>query len=212
MFPISFNAFGDIVTAAQILYDVAKSLSETHGAPEEYRRFVEYLHNMGALMMQCHSVITSAPPNAEIRDAVLSKIQECYSQLAAGLGRVAKLDALAISPEPGSMSPGQVIRRGFHKVEWHFRYRGDVAKGQEEMQMVLQSLQVVVAFANLYVRYRISMDQDPDLECQLHHGGHRATDVDDSRRDTNYAGCSRTCGDRQSPRARGRSCSELKRL
>ena len=151
MFPISFNAFGDIVTAAQILYDVAKSLSETHGAPEEYRRFVEYLYNMGTLMMQCHSVITSAPPNVELRDTVLSRIQECCSQLAAGLSRVARLDALGASPEPGSLSPGQVIRRGFHKVEWHFRYRGDAAKVQEDMQTVLQSLQVVVAFVNLYV-------------------------------------------------------------
>ncbi|VDC04615.1 unnamed protein product [Peniophora sp. CBMAI 1063] len=147
MFPISFNAFGDIVTAAQILYSMAKSLSETHGAPQEYRRFVDYLYEMGALMMQIHSIVSESP-NAGLRKTILSKIAECCLQVEKGLDRVAKLEPLAKVPEPGSVSPGKAIRRGLHKVEWHFRYRGDVARVQEEMQTVLQSLQVSVTSAN----------------------------------------------------------------
>lgn len=148
MFPITFNAFGDIVTAAEILYGLAKALSETRGAPVDYRRYITDLRTMAGTMRQIHSIfLTSDALDNSVRDLVLSKVEECYTCAQTAFDRVARVRDLGVasSPDAGIV---RRIRRGLCKIEWHIWSRGNATKVQEEMKTAQQYLQTAMAVVN----------------------------------------------------------------
>lgn len=170
---ISFDAFDDVVTAAQILYDIAKSLSETHHAPAEYDYIVEDLGDMASMMAQLHSVISSSgflDANYRLTQVLLTRIGECYLRVREGLSRVAKIVSLGIEPEPGSASIGRVLNlhwRGYPKMGWHIWHGDDVVKFREEMQIALQRLQIMVTFSNRFVAILPLLGQGSNVNRQL---------------------------------------------
>ena len=74
MFPISCNAFGDIVAVVQLVRDIIRALDDARGAADEYGQFVHVLTSLGTVMDQVYRLAKDHPDDG-LREAVLEEVR-----------------------------------------------------------------------------------------------------------------------------------------
>ncbi|KZV65324.1 hypothetical protein PENSPDRAFT_133812 [Peniophora sp. CONT] len=85
MFPISFNAFGDIATMITIVYAIAQALDDSRGSADEYRTF-------GELLEEIRDLHASSPE--DISPRVLEGIKGCCEVLEKARQMLSRYSAL----------------------------------------------------------------------------------------------------------------------
>ncbi|VDC06490.1 unnamed protein product [Peniophora sp. CBMAI 1063] len=117
MFPITFNAIGDILALAQLLRDIALALDDARGSAAHCQRFAHELRLLGAVIADVHRIAEASLDDA-LQDATLGEVRLCYEELA----RAAKL--LPDSERLMNMTVGGSLpsraRLAASKLQWRF--------------------------------------------------------------------------------------------
>ncbi|KZV61198.1 hypothetical protein PENSPDRAFT_693617 [Peniophora sp. CONT] len=121
MFPISCNAFGDIVAVVQIVHDIVVALDGARGAAEEYRQFIHVLSALGAVMDGVYCLAKDSQ-DENLKQIVLEEVRRCCVDINSAHSSVARFEKL--EETSSGLSAGGIIT----KLHWHFRKASDAAK------------------------------------------------------------------------------------
>ncbi|KZV65388.1 hypothetical protein PENSPDRAFT_756574 [Peniophora sp. CONT] len=125
MFPVTCNAFGDILAVAQLVRSIVVALDDARGATEEYMQFVHVLTALGTVMGEVYDLAKTSQ-NQTLRQAILEEVQRCCSGINSAHNSIAGFEKLAESSARSSRS----IRAGgiVTKLHWHFLRASEAAK------------------------------------------------------------------------------------
>lgn len=126
MFPISCNAFGDIVAVVQIVREILVALDDARGAAEEYRQFVHVLTTLGTVMEEVYCLAKDSP-NEGLKQAVLAEIRRICDDISSATDGVAGYDKLAEASARSSRGHGY-SRQLLSKLRWRFLKASDAEK------------------------------------------------------------------------------------
>ena len=122
MFPISCNAFGDIVAVVQIVRDIVVALNDARGAADEYKQFIHVLTALGTVMGEVYD-LAQASQNETLRQAVLDEVQVCCININSAHKSITGFEKFA---DTSTDIPRG--KRVFVKLHWHFLRASDAAK------------------------------------------------------------------------------------
>ena len=123
MFPITFNAIGDILALAQLIRDIVWAVNDACGAAVEYRRFTHELKILGAIMVNAH-LIADGSREDTLKEAVLEEVRFCYTEIVDAGKLLPGFDVLMRSTDGSGFSRVGVTMR---KLQWHFLKASDAA-------------------------------------------------------------------------------------
>ena len=123
MFPITCNAFGDIIAVAQLIRDIATALDEVRGATSGYRAFVQQLHTTATIIDEAHRLVHGRPASS-LQAAILDEVRGCCADLERAEERTSGFEAFL--PSNGSQAPGSYklrdrLSRGAKMLQWRFQ-------------------------------------------------------------------------------------------
>ncbi|VDB90135.1 unnamed protein product [Peniophora sp. CBMAI 1063] len=124
MFPITFNAIGDILALAQLVRDVALALDDARGAAPEIRRFSHELKFLAFIIEKAHRMAETSSDNA-LKEAILTEVHLCYIELANAGKLTPGFDGLL--PVNSDISNVARARTALKKLQWHFSKASEAA-------------------------------------------------------------------------------------
>lgn len=142
MFPISCNAFGDIVAVVQIVRDIVVALDDTRGAAEEYRQFVHVLTTLGTVMEEVYCLAKDSR-NEGLKQAVLAEIRRVCDDISSATDGIADYDKLAEASTRSPRGPGY-SRQLLSKLRWRFLKASDANKYTRRFSESLQRLNAFI--------------------------------------------------------------------
>ncbi|VDC00283.1 unnamed protein product [Peniophora sp. CBMAI 1063] len=146
MFPITFNAVGDIATFASLMFDIARALSETRGSPSEYRAFTAELSSLHVVLTSVTRIAESTTDSA-LRAEIVREVNLCSNDVQRALKRIVKFSALG--QESGTDHPLCVkLKRQWFKLEWRFGQRHNVREVRAELSLTTQRLTAYLVIVN----------------------------------------------------------------
>ena len=125
MFPISCNAFGDIVAAAELVRAIVVALDDSRGAAKEYQLFVHVLTGLGTAMGEAYE-LAKVSRNDALRQAVLEEVQLCCISINNAHKSIAGFEKLVQTSDQSS--PGKRAGIIFAKLHWRFLRTSDVVE------------------------------------------------------------------------------------
>ena len=143
MFPITCNAFGDIVAVIQLIHDIVKALDDARGAADEYARFVHVLTTLGAVMEEVYCLAQQSR-NEDLKQAVLAEARRVCDDISKATDSISGFDKLTeASKRPGR---GRVYSREvFAKLRWRFRKASDAEIYAKHFSESLQRLNAFIS-------------------------------------------------------------------
>ncbi|VDC00987.1 unnamed protein product [Peniophora sp. CBMAI 1063] len=146
MFPITFNAIGDILALAQIVYDIVQALNDSvHGAAAECQRFAHELKLLGAVIVIAHRAANTSPDDV-LKEALLTEVRLCYAEIVEAGKLLPGFDTLLRT------STGATVwdraRAVAKKLKWHFMKASDAATFTDRFHAVHLRLNVLVGSLN----------------------------------------------------------------
>ncbi|VDC01806.1 unnamed protein product [Peniophora sp. CBMAI 1063] len=120
MFPITCNAFGDIIAVVHLVWDVVIALDDARGATEDYRQFVHVLKTLATVMEECYCLANNCQ-NGGLKLAVLAEVQRVCGDISRATDSIVGYDRLA---ETSSRSPREILV----KLRWRFLKAPDAYK------------------------------------------------------------------------------------
>lgn len=150
MFPITCNAFGDIVAVAQIICSLAKALKDSNGATQDYRDFAHGLEMTATVIQEVHSLAHNSSYET-VRDVVLDNTRRCCADLQRANELTSGFESLIRAQSSGvSGSNGVVGRlsRGAHKLRWHFMKSSEAAEFTQRFRDYCSQIQLCVTLLN----------------------------------------------------------------
>ncbi|KZV65383.1 hypothetical protein PENSPDRAFT_689945 [Peniophora sp. CONT] len=149
MFPITCNAFGDIVAVIQLVLELVKALDDTRGAAVKYRLFVQELESLSIMMGEAYRVAEGAPSTLQL--LVLKEIQICTNNIEDAYRRTRGFEKLGESSQKRTVKTKllkRLVRKPLglaaKKAHWHFRRTTDAQKYREIFRDCLQRLDFIV--------------------------------------------------------------------
>ncbi|KZV65389.1 hypothetical protein PENSPDRAFT_655840 [Peniophora sp. CONT] len=118
MFPISCNAFGDIVVVVQIVRDIVSALDDARGAAEEYKQLVHILTALGTVIEEVYCLAKDSP-NEGLKKAVLAEIRRVCDDISIATDKIAGYDRLTVDSARSSRGQDHT-RQSLSKLRWHF--------------------------------------------------------------------------------------------
>ncbi|KZV66138.1 hypothetical protein PENSPDRAFT_689252 [Peniophora sp. CONT] len=126
MFPISCNAFGDILAVVQLVRDIAAALNDARGAASEYQRLIHELNMLGTVLEEAHQIAVSAQDNT-LKDALLTEVRRCSVEDIAEAGKLLPGFEILAQPSVGDKGKFARARTTVKKLQWHFMKASDAA-------------------------------------------------------------------------------------
>ena len=143
---ITCNAVGDIIALATLVLDIYNALKESRGSPAEYKA-------LNAELKSLHIVLASIARVADLtsdtllQDEILREVERCGNDIRRAIEKIAKFSALG--REAASDHVLRVrLKRQLYKLEWRFRYRGNVQTVREELALATQRLTAYLTISN----------------------------------------------------------------
>lgn len=143
MFPITCNAFGDIIAVVHLVRDVVIALDDARGATEDYRQFVHVLKTLAIVMEECYCLANDCQ-NEGLKLAVLAEVQRVCGDISSATDRIAGYDRLA---ETSSRSSREVLI----KLRWRFLKASDAFKYARRFNECLCRLNTLLSILGWYV-------------------------------------------------------------
>ena len=129
MFPITCNAFGDIVSAIQIIRDIATALNESRGATQACRDFAYGLERMSTTMEEAYQLASSSS-NCAFQETVLNHVRHFSAQLHEASKRTSGFEVLLAAQDP-AISTAFGLRKWLYRrkkmLRWHFMRQAKAA-------------------------------------------------------------------------------------
>ncbi|KZV66120.1 hypothetical protein PENSPDRAFT_99407 [Peniophora sp. CONT] len=145
MFPVTFNAIGDILALAQLLYDIVHTLDDARGAPAEIQRFAHELELLGIVIANVHRVGDASLDDA-LKEAVLTEARLCYVEIVNAGKLLPGFDSL-LQSTVGNSSLGRA-RLMAKKLQWHFMKASDAAAFATRFHDIYLRLSVLIGSLN----------------------------------------------------------------
>jgi hypothetical protein len=146
MFPITFNALGDIVSMISIVASIIKALNETRGSTTEHRVFKGELVALQNTLTSIYRVAKRSSIEV-LRNQTLNEVNACYTIVQEATRRIAKFDILELSNEDVNTISAR-IRREWKKVIWLWVKKQDVAAYKDKIEARRRALDTLLMALN----------------------------------------------------------------
>ena len=153
MFPITCNAFGDIVAVAQIICSIAKALKESGGAAQDYREFAHELYMTGSVMREVHRMVQESSNDA-LRELLLVCARSCCddlemaNELTSGFAVLISVQSESIA-SVSRLGAGKWLVQGVKKLRWHFMKSQEAARFTQLFRDHYGRIQLCLILLNL---------------------------------------------------------------
>ncbi|KZV96114.1 hypothetical protein EXIGLDRAFT_747834 [Exidia glandulosa HHB12029] len=148
MFPVTFNAIGDMIALLQVGLDIIKRLDSIRGARAEYRQLADELQALKPILL-LYSRAIEALPDIDSRDLVLQPIASAYQDIGHALCLLANFDPLGLSVLPRATRGRSRLRVVWSSLQWSLRGSADVKAGLEKLQKSVDRLKLALIPASV---------------------------------------------------------------
>ncbi|VDB91575.1 unnamed protein product [Peniophora sp. CBMAI 1063] len=136
MFPITYNAFGDIVSMIGIIYSIAQALNDSRGSPSEYRSFVFELRAFASVLEEIAALHISSPEAASI--PLLDGVNACCEVLEEARSRVDRYHSL------DELRSSVSLQNTILKLRWRLLKRDEAEQLRKKLHSRLELLLALV--------------------------------------------------------------------
>jgi len=123
-FPITCNAFGDIVTAANLIYQICNALDDSRGSTADYQNLAATLEQYKTNLQTFSSLIVTADADPQLIATINSYVALCLSVVEGFEKRIRRYDA-TLSKKPARRNR---VVRNIRKLDWRIFMRDEAVK------------------------------------------------------------------------------------
>ena len=153
MFPITCNAFGDIVAVVNILYSIYTSLDEARGSAAE---FASFKREIWELRSDLHVLMRVAEnsPTEDFRKQIVAEVNECCSVIYDALSCLTEFHVLGsdILAESNVRDFEARLSRTWKKLRWRFNKRKQAAELSVRLKERRSRLEFYLQVFNKFVQ------------------------------------------------------------
>jgi hypothetical protein len=146
MFPITCNAFGDIVSMINIVTSIIKALDETRGSMAEYRVFKEELIVLQNTLASIDRVAERSSDEV-LRSHTLNEVNACCTIVHGAMLRMAKFDILVQKNEDIQTFSARIVKQ-WRKIKWIKAKKGVVAEYKDKIEARRRALDTLLITLN----------------------------------------------------------------